>query len=68
MISGFVRDERGIYAIGFKLVLAVIIAAGILAILAASLGGIQETANETVSNIEEARAIEIQKSSEIIQR
>lgn len=63
----FFEDECGLYSMGLKLVLAVIVSAAILALLAALFNSIQADATTVSGNIEDARRIAVDKSIGLIQ-
>jgi len=67
-IRQFIRDESGLYSMGLKLALAVIVSAAILALLAVVLNSMQADATTFSENIEDARRIATDKSTALIQQ
>ena len=63
----FFEDEQGLYSMGLKLALAVIVSAAILALLTAIFSSMQADATIVSGNIEDARRIAVDKSIALIQ-
>ena len=63
----FFEDERGLYSMGLKLALTVIVSAAILALLATLFSSMQADATTVSGNIEDARRIAVDKSIALIQ-
>jgi len=67
MLSAFIEDERGVYSSAYKLALAVIIFAALLALLSGVLEPVEDSAINSTENIEEARKLAVDKAMRDIQ-
>lgn len=61
-------DSIAMQTLVFKLALAVILATGIIFLLATTLSGISESVNSTIANIETARSASLNESVAYLQR
>ncbi|MBN2517294.1 MAG: hypothetical protein JXB14_00455 [Candidatus Altiarchaeota archaeon] len=67
-VRRFLEDDRGVYSMGFKLALAVMVSAAVLSLLVTLLGSMQADATTVSENLEDARRIAVDKSTELIQK